>query len=144
MCGTAIQSNPANMCVNCVRSQVDITEGIPKQIHIFFCRRCGRWMQPPNTWIVADLESRELLTFCIKRTRGLTKVKVVGANFVWTEPHSRRIKVKYTVQKEVFAGAILEQVFVVEYFVNNQQCIECQRIMADNTWVAVAQVRQRV
>ena len=101
-------------------------------------------MQPPNTWIVADLESRELLTFCIKRTRGLTKVKVVGANFVWTEPHSRRIKVKYTVQKEVFAGAILEQVFVVEYFVNNQQCIECQRIMADNTWVAVAQVRQRV
>ena len=32
LCGTSIQSNPSNMCVNCLRSQVDITEGIQKQV----------------------------------------------------------------------------------------------------------------
>jgi hypothetical protein len=32
---------------------------------------------------------------------------------VWTEPHSRRIKVKLTIQKEVFNGAIMQQSFVV-------------------------------
>ena len=32
LCGTSIQSNPSNMCVNCIRSQVDITEGIQKQV----------------------------------------------------------------------------------------------------------------
>lgn len=47
-------------------------------------------------------ESRELLTFCVKKIKGLTKVKLVDAGFVWTEPHSRRLKVKLTVQKEVF------------------------------------------
>ncbi len=32
MCGTPIQSNPANMCVNCLKTKVDITEGISKQV----------------------------------------------------------------------------------------------------------------
>jgi nonsense-mediated mRNA decay protein 3 len=39
--------------------QVDITEGISKQVTIFFCRGCGRYQKPP--WIVADLESREMM-----------------------------------------------------------------------------------
>ena len=29
-CGHAIAPNPTNMCVGCVRSRVDITEGISK------------------------------------------------------------------------------------------------------------------
>lgn len=32
LCGTAIAPNPTNMCVNCIRTQVDITEGIQKQV----------------------------------------------------------------------------------------------------------------
>jgi len=48
MCGTGIEPNPSNMCVNCIRSQVDITEGIPKQLILNFCRYCGRYHQPPN------------------------------------------------------------------------------------------------
>lgn len=30
-CGTSIEPNAVNMCVACVRSRIDITEGIPKQ-----------------------------------------------------------------------------------------------------------------
>lgn len=45
------------------------------QVTIFFCRGCGRYLQPPRHWVKADLESRELLTFCVKRIRGLSKVQ---------------------------------------------------------------------
>lgn len=89
------------MCVNCIRNEVDITEGIPKQVHIHFCRNCERYLQPPGIWITAALESRELLTLCLKKLKGLNKVRLVDAGFIWTEPHSRRIKVKLTIQKEV-------------------------------------------
>jgi len=41
-CGINIEPNPANMCVACVRTQVDITEGIPKQATLHFCKGCER------------------------------------------------------------------------------------------------------
>ncbi|KAJ3192522.1 hypothetical protein HDU82_003147, partial [Entophlyctis luteolus] len=99
---------------------------------------------PPNIWVVAELESKELLTLCLKKLKGLSKVRLVDAGFIWTEPHSRRVKVKLTIQKEVFANTILQQVFVVEYMVSTQQCEECARVAAQLTWKAVVQVRQKV
>eukprot|EP00163_Fabomonas_tropica_P022840 TRINITY_DN3994_c0_g1_i2.p1 TRINITY_DN3994_c0_g1~~TRINITY_DN3994_c0_g1_i2.p1 ORF type:complete len:544 (-),score=140.87 TRINITY_DN3994_c0_g1_i2:242-1873(-) len=144
MCGTSIQPNPANMCVNCIRTQVDITEGIPKQLTMTFCKACGRYLQPPKYWVACELESRELLSLCLKRVRGLNKVKLVDAGFVWTEPHSRRIKVKLTVQKEVFASTILQQVFVIEYVVHTQQCDDCHQVLANIGWTALVQIRQKV
>jgi nonsense-mediated mRNA decay protein 3 len=101
MCGTPIASNPSNMCINCVRSQVDITDGIPKQLNLHFDRNCGRYLNPPNAWVTAELESKDLLSICLKKIKGLNKVKLVDAGFVWTEPHSKRVKVKLTIQKEV-------------------------------------------
>ncbi|KAI8378023.1 NMD3 family-domain-containing protein [Radiomyces spectabilis] len=132
------------MCVNCIRNEVDITEGIPKQATIHYCRNCERYLQPPGIWVVAQLESRELLTLCLKKLKGLNKVRLVDAGFIWTEPHSKRIKVKLTIQKEVFASTILQQIFEVEYIVSHQQCEECTRLAAQNTWKAVVQVRQKV
>lgn len=143
-CGVPIDPNPANMCVPCIRSRVDITEGIPKQVVIYFCKGCGRYLHPPAQWVVCALESRELLAFCLKKLKGLNQVNMVDATFVWTEPHSRRIKVKLTVQKEVFGGAILQQVFVVEYVVNTQMCDDCHKSESKHFWKAVVQLRQRV
>ncbi|EDV23283.1 uncharacterized protein TRIADDRAFT_27425, partial [Trichoplax adhaerens] len=142
-CGTLIDANPANMCVGCIRAHVDITEGIPKQSTLYFCRFCLRYLQPPSTWVQCVLESRELLALCLKRLKGLTKVRLVDAGFVWTEPHSKRVKVKLTVQKEVLNCTILQQQFVVEYVVHHQMCDECQRREAKDYWKAVCQVRQR-
>lgn len=62
------------MCVNCIRSQVDITEGIQKQVTLLWCKECERYLQPPKHWVRAALESKELLTLCIKRLKGLQKV----------------------------------------------------------------------
>lgn len=64
------------MCVNCIRSQVDITEGLQKQVTILWCKECERYLQPPKHWVRAALESKELLTFCIKRLKGLQKVHI--------------------------------------------------------------------
>lgn len=94
------------------------------------------YLQPPNIWIIAQLESKELLALCLKKLRGLKGVRLIDAGFIWTEPHSRRIKVKLTIQKEVYAATILQQVFLVEYIVAYQQCEECTRIAAQLTWKA--------
>ena len=126
-------------------SQVDITEGIQKQCTVLYCKECQRYLQPPKHWIRADLESKELLTFCIKRIKGLNKVKLVDAGFIWTEPHSKRLKTKLTIQKEVLNGAILQQTFVTEFVVEWHMCDACSRAAANSDqWTACVQVRQKV
>lgn len=142
-CGTLIEPNPANMCVACIRTHVDITEDIPKQATIYFCRSCERYLQPPTEWVTCALESRELLSICLKKLKTLKEIKLVDAGFIWTEPHSRRIKVKLTVHKEVFGGTMLQQVFVVEYTINNQMCDDCHRTEAKDYWSCLIQIRQR-
>lgn len=130
------------MCINCLKSKVDITQGIAKQATIFFCRGCGRYQRPP--WVHCELESRELLALCLLKIKNTLKdVKLVDAGFVWTEPHSRRLKVKLTVEKEVMNGLILRQVFVVEYILANQQCPDCQKSYTEHTWNTVVQIRQK-
>jgi nonsense-mediated mRNA decay protein 3 len=131
------------MCVACLRTKVDITEGIPKQVTLQFCRGCERYHNPPSEWVHCVLESKELLSLCLKKLKGLSRVKLVDAGFVWTEPHSKRIKVKLTVHGEVLGGAMLEQVFVVDYIVSHQMCDDCHRSEAQNFWRAVVQVRQK-
>ena len=86
-----------------------------------FCRDCERWLQPPSSWLSAVPESRELLALCLKKLRGLNKVRIVDASFIWTEPHSRRIKIKLTIQDEVSDGVLLQQSFEVIYTVAYQQ-----------------------
>lgn len=68
----------------------------------------------------------------------------MDAAWIWTEPHSRRLKLKLTVQKEVGNGAVLQQAMVVTFVVRNQQCDTCAAAFTNNTWAAVVQVRQRV
>jgi nonsense-mediated mRNA decay protein 3 len=121
---------------------VDITDGIPKNVTIFWCKGCGRYLQPPNYWLIANLESNELLSYCLKRVKGLNKVKLIDAVWVWTEPHSKRLKIKLTIQQEVFSGTILQQSFIIEYVVQNHFCDDCHKVEAKDTWVAVCQVRQ--
>ncbi|CAB4068327.1 NMD3 [Lepeophtheirus salmonis] len=60
-CGVPIDPNPANTCVGCLRTQVDITEDIPKQVVLNFCKFCERYLNPPNQWVSCPLESREMM-----------------------------------------------------------------------------------
>uniref|UniRef100_A0A8C2GG14 60S ribosomal export protein NMD3 n=1 Tax=Cyprinus carpio TaxID=7962 RepID=A0A8C2GG14_CYPCA len=138
MCGIA------NMCVSCLRSRVDISEAIPKQVSVHFCRQCERYLQPPGTWLQCALESRELLALCLKKLKAsMAKVRLIDAGFLWTEPHSKRIMMKLSIQKEVMNGAILQKVFMVEFLIQPQMCEDCHRVEAKDFWKAVVQVRQK-
>jgi nonsense-mediated mRNA decay protein 3 len=101
-----------------------------------------RFLLPP--WMKVDLESKELMSACLRKIPGLSKVKVVDAVWIWTEPHSLRLKIKLTIQKEVLNGAILQQAKIVEFVIRNQQCKTCQSFYAQGVWHAVVQVRQHV
>jgi nonsense-mediated mRNA decay protein 3 len=127
--------------MNCIKSQVDITEELQKQEVIFFDKYCERYLQPPKYWVKCDLESRELLTLCLKKIRGLSKVKLIDANFVWTEPHSKRLKVKVTIQKDVLQGTKLQSSFIIEYIIKNQMCETCHKSFTPHKWVASVQLR---
>ena len=107
---------------------------------IQFCRFCERYLQPPNQWVQAALESRELMALLLKRLKGLKDVKLIDASFLWTEPHSKRLKVKLQVQAEVVGGAILQQTFVVEFVVAYQMCPDCHRTEAKDHWNCLVQV----
>lgn len=75
--------------------------------------------------------------------KGLKEVKLVDAGFIWTEPHSKRVKVKLTVHGEVSGGIVLQQVFVVEFVVQNQMCDDCHRTEAKDFWRCMVQIRQK-
>lgn len=45
---------------------------------------------------------------------------------------------------QVLNGAILQQVFVVEFVIQSQMCDDCHRVEAKDFWKAVVQVRQKV
>jgi len=122
---------------------MSIVEGIPRQIALSRCRGCSRYNKPP--WTSCEAESRELLGICLTKIKGVNKdVRLVDANFIWTEEHSKRIKVKLTVQKEVANATVLQQTVVVEFQVVNQQCEDCARSYTPHLSNAIVQLRQKV
>lgn len=98
-----------------------------------------------------ELESRELMSLCLSNVSGLKsknkgekRARLVDASWIWTEPHSMRLKVRLSVQKEVQSGTILQQSFMVEFVVRNQQCDDCAAEFRQGAWKSLVQVRQRV
>ena len=71
-------------------------------------------------------------------------MNVVNAVFLWTEPHSKRIKVKVTIQKEVQGNSLLETTVVIEFVIKNFQCADCKRQWTPHTWNSVVQLRQKI
>ncbi|GKY92645.1 hypothetical protein MPSEU_000234600 [Mayamaea pseudoterrestris] len=147
-CGVPMQApNAINTCATCLASSADITKGISTEATLHQCRGCQRWHKDAGKWVSCGLESRELMALCLDHVSGLKRknqdVRLVDAAWIWTEPHSMRLKVRLTVQRQV-QGTILQQSFVVVYIVRNQQCIECQSAFRQGSWKSLVQVRQRV
>ena len=141
ICGALIEVNPSSMCADCLHKRIDITEGIPKQVTIDQCKRCKKFLAG-TTWFYCEPESRELMTYLIKRVKGLNKLKLVNASYIWTEEHSKRLKIKLTVEKEVFKDTVMQQDFTVEFIIVNGFCDNCHKAEAKNTWQSVVQLRQ--
>jgi nonsense-mediated mRNA decay protein 3 len=151
VCGIPIAPNAANTCATCLASSSDITRGISTEVALHQCKSCQRWHKDAGKWIACELESRELMGLCLTNVSGLKtakggseRVRLIDASWIWTEPHSMRLKVRLTIQKEVQQGTILQQSFTVVFVVRNQQCIECQSEFRQGSWKSLVQVRQRV
>eukprot|EP00521_Asterionellopsis_glacialis_P010499 CAMPEP_0195290312 /NCGR_PEP_ID=MMETSP0707-20130614/6228_1 /TAXON_ID=33640 /ORGANISM="Asterionellopsis glacialis, Strain CCMP134" /LENGTH=629 /DNA_ID=CAMNT_0040350425 /DNA_START=66 /DNA_END=1955 /DNA_ORIENTATION=- len=150
MCGISIAPNPSNTCASCLASRADVTRGISTEATLHQCRGCQRWHKDAGKWIACDLESRDLMALCLSNVSGLKtakhdkQIRLVDAGWIWTEPHSMRLKVRLTIQREVHAGTILQQSFTVVFVVRNQQCVECQAEFRQGSWKSLVQVRQRV
>lgn len=145
-CGAPIDGTQPGgaLCSDCLKLTVDITSSIERDGVLHMCRDCDRWHSPPSSWVVAAPESRELLALCLRKLRGLNKARIIDASFIWTEPHSRRVKLKITVQQEAEQGTILQQTFDVEFVQQYKQCPDCQKSYTHNVWRAAVQVRQKV
>lgn len=141
-CGVNIQPNSRNVCLACLREQLDITEGICKQVEVKWCKGCERFLQRPGEWINAKWESRELLGLCLKKLKSLKNLKLIDACFVWTERHSKRIKVNLVVEDNTADFSSLRQNVIIDYTIQNHMCQECHRVEAKKYWRCVVQVRQ--
>ena len=97
------------MCPNCLATKVDITEGI---------QATDRPPLPGLRPLPAAVDANKTR---VKGADGTSSPQNSRAeegqadrrDFIWTEPHSKRIKVKLKVQKEQFAKLVLQQEFVV-------------------------------
>lgn len=144
VCGRVVEVNASHMCPTCITANVDIADGLLKEYTVVYCPECERFLQPPKYWMKADPESRELMTLCLKKIKGLNKYTLVDASFIWTEPHSKRLKVKLVVEKEIMASTTVRQNILIEYVVAWQQCDRCAKVATGQPqWDAVVQLRQK-
>ncbi|XP_047056102.1 60S ribosomal export protein NMD3-like [Lolium rigidum] len=146
-CGVPMPPNAANTCARCLRARVDVTEGAPRHAAVVYCPSCSSYLEPPRRWTRAAPESPELMQLLLRRVqRPLPRLglSLTAAEFVFTEPHSKRLKLRLRLRREVLRGVALEQDHAVEFAVHDRLCDACGRARADpDQWCAVVQLRQR-
>uniref|UniRef100_A0A0E0CD56 60S ribosomal export protein NMD3 n=1 Tax=Oryza meridionalis TaxID=40149 RepID=A0A0E0CD56_9ORYZ len=156
-CGVPMAPNAANTRALCIRSRVDIAAGVPRHADVVHCPSCSSYLHPPRLWLRAAPESPELMSLLLRRVdRHIARlgVALAAAEFVFTEPHSRRLMLRLRLLGEVLhgsgGGVTLEQGHVVEFAVHDRLCDACAMARARAAeppdqcgWSAVVQVRQR-
>lgn len=106
-----------------------------------YCSGCDRYNLPPYRHIKP--ESTEFMQYCLKRIKNLSKVKLIDSSFVWTEEHSKRIKVKVVVQKELLDKIVAQEAKILTFVVEYVQCKDCMKQFTKHTWRACIQARHK-
>lgn len=145
ICGVPIKPNPNNMCADCLAQNSDIGASLNTSYSLNYCKTCGRYQCSPTTWAKYQLESHDLLQMCIKKISVAKGMRIVDAKFVWTEPHSKRIKLNVTFENETFEGTVMRKTVLIVFTVVNVQCPDCCELATPRDhWKAIVQVRQHV
>ncbi len=148
LCGTSIIPNEAAMCLPCLQKNTDISNLL--ELHtaheVTQCRKCEKWYTGNHSnWISHDLESKGLLNLLLKRIPGLYAhdIKILDANWIWTESHSKRLKFYVHIQQMVMDGKMaLQSKVTYEFVIKHKQCLDCIHEATDHTWGAMIQLRQ--
>ena len=80
------------------------------------------------------------------RSQGLSSLQLVDSMWIWTEPHSMRLKLRLTIRADVGESpkcVTIQQRLPVELIVKFNQCPDCNREYTNRTWQALVQVRQK-
>ena len=141
ICGITIDANSEGICEVCAKKNIDITTGITKSGVITYCRTCERYKRPP--WIKCEKESQDMMNLCLSKIKGLNKVQLIDSSFIWTEPHSKEIKIKLTIQKEI-NKSLISTSFIAEFKEEWTQCEDCKKTFTPHIWRACVQLRQKV
>lgn len=78
----------------------------------------------------------------LKKIKGLSKLELKDAKFVWTEPHSKRIKVKVDFVRVINETTRVQQSEIVEFVEKYTQCPECKKNFTPHDWNVLIQIRQ--
>ncbi|SCL96901.1 60S ribosomal export protein NMD3, putative [Plasmodium chabaudi chabaudi] len=144
LCGDNIISNNSKMCNNCLLQSIESNStNINRDSYlIYYCRECKRYLH--NKWVFCELESKELLALCLKKVPKLKKLKILDSKFLYTEPHSKRIKIHITVQEELINNFVSEMEFILHYVIKYTQCDDCKKKYTPYTYNTCVSVRQKV
>jgi len=160
LCGTMIMPNKANQCSSCLAQNYDLKSmiqgnAVGDPIIIYQCRQCRRFNTRAETnqhYQYCEPESPQLLTICLKHIPILAKkghsshthnkIHIVDSSWIWTEPHSMRLKLRLTVRTDLDEVTVQQRVPVV-FQIKWKMCNECDRQYTNRTWQAVVQLRQK-
>jgi len=159
LCGTMILPNAANQCPSCLAQNFDLKSmvqgnkvGDPLVVHQ--CRQCRCFNTRPESdhYQYCEPESPQLLTICLKHipilnkkghsNQTYNKIHVMDTSWIWTEPHSMRLKLRLTVRTDVGEVPIQQRVPVV-FQIKWKMCQNCDRQYTNRTWQALVQLRQK-
>ena len=142
LCSAVIDANPSGICEVCAKKNIDIVSNLPKEFTLIYCKKCDRFNRPP--WVKIERESPEMMSYCLSKLKSFNhKIKIIDSSFIYTEPHSKIIKIKVTVQKEVDKN-LINQSLIIEYKENWILCRDCQKLQTPHIWCAKVQIRQKV
>ncbi len=154
-----ILPNAANQCPSCLAQNFDLKSmvqgnkvGDPIVVHQ--CRQCRCFQARPESdhYQYCEPESPQLLTICLKHipilnkkghsNQTYNKIHVMDTSWIWTEPHSMRLKLRLTVRTDVGEVTIQQRVPVV-FQIKWKMCQNCDRQYTNRTWQALVQLRQK-
>ena len=111
LCSAVIDANPRGTCEACFKKSLNIKTCIPTEFEIQYCKECQRFLRPP--YVKIDRESTDMMKLCLSRIKSYDKnVKIIDSNFIYTEPHSKVIKIKVTIQKEVEKNILSQDLII--------------------------------
>ncbi len=148
LCGVGIEPNDAMMCLPCLRLEVaHETRGSLDSVEreVVQCPKCMQWKRDSVSavYFPAEWESLELLTHLARRVRRLKELSVVDARFVWTEPHSKRIRVHVVYEHIVLDRTKVQQTVELEFRIRDKLCRNCGKLSAKAGWESTVQVGRR-
>ena len=142
LCSAVIDANPRGTCEACLKKSLNIKTCIPTEFELQYCKGCQRFLRPP--YVKIERDSADMMKLCLSRIKSYDKkVKIIDSNFIYTEPHSKVIKIKLSIQKEVEKN-ILSQNLIIEFKEKWNLCRDCQKLQTPHTWSSCVQIRQRV